>query len=434
MLLGALTGAVAGATLVTAPLTGTAYAAETVVHVATTGADTNIGSAEKPYRSIQKAVDVAQPGATILVHGGTYAGKVKFKKSGTAASPITLTTAGDGAVTVTHNPTPVACDAHQPAADRTLAFAAGVDHWTVKGLSISGGVYISGKGTNDAFRYMNNFVSTKNWEARRAVPGRGSYDPAAAGNALSYIAQKTGKVIDPSDGINLIDNKITRRGVQVSTARYGTIAGNEITDIECGTGPALWLQTLSDGWTVKDNVVRRVAVSTYKHYMQEGIRLGMASSYNTVESNVVEDLPGDGRAFSTDVDGSWNTFRDNTARNVAMGFNEQKGGWGNAWEFNTAERARTYGFAFRVGDGYLKTPSMDTSTYKARVTCNVASGSGKDLWVGAAMNSVFTGNAFSTVGMSKNAKTYWSAQGNTWDGSSSVPASSPSVNRSSCSL
>ncbi|MCH5326054.1 MAG: right-handed parallel beta-helix repeat-containing protein [Duncaniella sp.] len=46
--------------------------AQTVIHVATNGNDAGAGTAEAPYATIQKAVDMVEPGGTIYVHGGTY--------------------------------------------------------------------------------------------------------------------------------------------------------------------------------------------------------------------------------------------------------------------------------------------------------------------------------------------------------------------------
>ncbi|HEU5123460.1 MAG TPA: right-handed parallel beta-helix repeat-containing protein, partial [Verrucomicrobiae bacterium] len=52
--------------------------------------DSNPGSAEKPFRSIRKAVSAATPGTTILVHGGTYREEVELMRSGTADKRIIL--------------------------------------------------------------------------------------------------------------------------------------------------------------------------------------------------------------------------------------------------------------------------------------------------------------------------------------------------------
>jgi hypothetical protein len=47
-------------------------------------------AAEAPHRTIQSALDAAQPGDTIQVRPGVYRERVKFKTGGTAEAPITL--------------------------------------------------------------------------------------------------------------------------------------------------------------------------------------------------------------------------------------------------------------------------------------------------------------------------------------------------------
>lgn len=60
------------------------------IFVATNGNDNNTGSEQQPLRTIQKAIDMAKPGDTILVRGGTYAEVVTFTQSGKDGQPITL--------------------------------------------------------------------------------------------------------------------------------------------------------------------------------------------------------------------------------------------------------------------------------------------------------------------------------------------------------
>jgi hypothetical protein len=73
-------------------LTGTVEPKQgTTLHVATTGSDAaGTGSAEAPYATPQKAVDLAQPGDTVYVHAGLYRGNIKFSRSGTADARISL--------------------------------------------------------------------------------------------------------------------------------------------------------------------------------------------------------------------------------------------------------------------------------------------------------------------------------------------------------
>jgi hypothetical protein len=53
-----------------------------VFHVALTGSDDADGSAERPFRTINLAADLAQPGDTVVVHGGEYREWVKPRRGG----------------------------------------------------------------------------------------------------------------------------------------------------------------------------------------------------------------------------------------------------------------------------------------------------------------------------------------------------------------
>jgi hypothetical protein len=67
-----------------------ARAAGNTYYVATHGNDSNNGQFATPFRTIQKAADVAQAGDTVYVRGGTYNEKVIVKNSGSAGNYITF--------------------------------------------------------------------------------------------------------------------------------------------------------------------------------------------------------------------------------------------------------------------------------------------------------------------------------------------------------
>ncbi|MER7563635.1 right-handed parallel beta-helix repeat-containing protein [Streptomyces sp. NPDC097941] len=69
-----------------------ASAAPTTLIVATNGNDTAPGTLAQPLRTVQRAVDLAKPGDTIAVRGGTYAltDNITIAASGTASQPISL--------------------------------------------------------------------------------------------------------------------------------------------------------------------------------------------------------------------------------------------------------------------------------------------------------------------------------------------------------
>ncbi len=62
----------------------TSYAASgNEYYVAVTGSDQNSGSADAPWRTLQKAVNSLDPGDTLYVRGGVYSEFVNVNVSGT---------------------------------------------------------------------------------------------------------------------------------------------------------------------------------------------------------------------------------------------------------------------------------------------------------------------------------------------------------------
>ena len=71
--------------------TGPMHAATYVVdQAAPAAADTNPGTEQSPFKTVQRAVNEAKPGDTILVMAGKYDERVRVKTSGTEGQPITL--------------------------------------------------------------------------------------------------------------------------------------------------------------------------------------------------------------------------------------------------------------------------------------------------------------------------------------------------------
>lgn len=403
--------------------------AKAAIHVSTAGKDSNPGTPALPKRTVQAAVDaVAGSGGIVVVHAGTYRQQIFIRDGGIEGKDLTIVAAGDGETILTADLPVERCDSTQPAAQRTVMIAGGADYIRLKGLTIRGGIHIFGKGAGEIYNWHKRLVEAGNVTDRRAAPGRGTKDPNA--DPAPFLSRVTGKSVDPSEHISIVDNTITGKGVHVSFGRHGIIARNVISDILCGTGPGIWLITFADSWAIRRNDVSRVAASAAAHFMQEGIRVGGASNYSLIWSNVVHDLPGDGRAFNTDVDASFNTFSANVARNVAIGYNEQMSGWGNVWTNNSVEGYRTYGYAFRLMDASLSNPSLNSSSVDAVVRCNAASEpatGAKALGVGGIIRGDFDDNAITSAWISKNAKGYWSKTGSSWDGSANPPSTSPAL-------
>lgn len=75
-------------------------------HVATTGQDSNPGTAARPFSTIQKAADLLVAGDTCVIHGGSYRESVVMKSSGAVASPIRLVSAPGETVVIDGTETP----------------------------------------------------------------------------------------------------------------------------------------------------------------------------------------------------------------------------------------------------------------------------------------------------------------------------------------
>ena len=66
----------------------TTQAAERIVSLS--GNDANAGTLAAPFRTINKASSIAQPGDVISVRGGVYNAAVSISAKGTAAARITF--------------------------------------------------------------------------------------------------------------------------------------------------------------------------------------------------------------------------------------------------------------------------------------------------------------------------------------------------------
>ncbi len=72
-------------------------------YVAPSGDDASAGSSTKPFRTIQRAVNNAKAGQTVLVRGGVYfERRISFAGAGTSAAPITFRAAPGERVVIDH--------------------------------------------------------------------------------------------------------------------------------------------------------------------------------------------------------------------------------------------------------------------------------------------------------------------------------------------
>ena len=69
-------------------------------YVSTAGSNANAGTLQQPFRTIQYAASLAQPGDTVLVRGGVYRETVRPARSGTSTAKISIKTYNSEKVTV----------------------------------------------------------------------------------------------------------------------------------------------------------------------------------------------------------------------------------------------------------------------------------------------------------------------------------------------
>lgn len=69
-------------------------------YVSTGGNDTNAGSLARPFRTIQRAANIAGPGDTVFVRGGTYRETVRPSRSGSGGAPISFKAYNNENVTI----------------------------------------------------------------------------------------------------------------------------------------------------------------------------------------------------------------------------------------------------------------------------------------------------------------------------------------------
>lgn len=195
MTVGMLAGAADGAT------------AATTLVVAVNGDDSAPGTLTRPLKTIQKAVDLARPGDTITVRGGTYAltDNITIATSGTASQPITLGTYAGERVVVDGERLPAS---HTPVGGSIPRAERGAIHqeasyWRISGLEIVNGpygVYCDGCNNNVFARLVTHDNYESGFQLQGAssnnqildLDSHGNRDPRKNGESADGLAVKEG--------------------------------------------------------------------------------------------------------------------------------------------------------------------------------------------------------------------------------------------------
>ncbi|GIF00112.1 right-handed parallel beta-helix repeat-containing protein [Paractinoplanes rishiriensis] len=177
------------------------------LYVAVNGNDSNTGTLSAPLQTIQRAVNLAQPGHTIFVRGGTYAPStnIRILTNGTSSQPITLRNYENERVIIDGENmpyTPGALDSDIPRPDRGAIHIEG-DWWRLIGLEIIHGPY-GVFGLDSSNNYYERLVTRDNYESgfhlfltssNNQIINLDSYgnrDPRNAGESADGLAIKEG--------------------------------------------------------------------------------------------------------------------------------------------------------------------------------------------------------------------------------------------------
>lgn len=282
-------------------------------HVAATGDDGAPGTEAAPWKTIQHAADRVNPGETVIVHVGTYAG-FRVGAAGTQAAPIAFI--ADGVVTIDGASTTDQDAIHVEGASWiqiegfsvTRARRAGIsaidcDHITVRNN------HVDSSGTWGVFSGFCEYLTIEGNEASRSVRQHGIY----ASNSADHAVIRGNKVWgNPMCGIQ-INGDATQGGDGVISD--AVVESNVIYDNGKLGGAAINCDGVRDA-VIWNNVIdgnHRSGISLYR------IDGGAPSTRNRVVNNTIR-MADDARFAIKIEDGSTgNTLRNNILLAAAPG-------------------------------------------------------------------------------------------------------------------
>ncbi len=202
-----------------------ATAAASTYYVASDGSDRNPGTESKPWKTIQKAADIAAPGSTVYIKAGTYYERIKINVSGTEERPIIFTNYNNGKVVIDGSKS-------SPSEQEDLIHISNRNYIQLIGLEISNNVnkeddyFVTGVGI---------WGNGEGIEIRNCKVHHIWYTGSSKDNGAHAIA------VYGRDGHEAISELV--------------IDGNEIWDIKCGASETVALNGNVDGFEFTNNYV-----------------------------------------------------------------------------------------------------------------------------------------------------------------------------------
>ena len=295
-------------------------------YVSPNGNDSNSGSLSSPWKTIQRAANIAASGDTVYVRGGTYNETIKITRSGSSAA---------GQRIIFRNypgelPTVDAVGKSVVDGQSGVFTLASVSYVTVDGFDIKNfttsstsnvpiGIYVVGAGSyveilNNHISYIKNTANNDNANALGLLVA-GTEAPASinnitiSGNELDHLTLGSSESLSINGNVEywkVINNKVhdnnnigidaigfeeTNSNETYNQARDGLISGNLVYNISSYGNPAYGNEYAADGIYV-DGGKRIVIENNNIHHTDFGIELasehkGKSTSYVSVRNNVV---------------------------------------------------------------------------------------------------------------------------------------------------
>ncbi len=229
-------------------------------YVSTTGNDSGTGTTlSAPFKTIQKALDVAGPGSDIFVRGGVYNERLLWTNSGTINNDVVLRNYGSEIVYL---------DGTTPSAQDAMIIVNSKSFLTIKGIQIRNnyrpfakGIYVFGSGSN---------ISIQNCK-------------------IYNIGWSTNKTIVPSNTDQANPLVVVGTGATAYKAIY--ISGTEIYNCVTGYSESLTLVGNVDGFLINKNNVHdntNIGIDVAGHYTYTGAPATVNQARNgTISDNTV---------------------------------------------------------------------------------------------------------------------------------------------------
>jgi parallel beta-helix repeat protein len=270
-----------------------------IYYVAPAGNNSNPGTIDRPWRTIQRAADVMTPGSTVYIRGGTYPARVIAKKSGTDDQHYIAFAAYPGEVVIidgSNVPVPT---------DEGLFYVAGKKYIKIIGLRIVYSKYAGILVENSSYITIQNNKTTKT-----ASSGIGVWacdHIMIANNEVSYAC---------SNGM--------QESISVAQTAVFEVKNNVVRDVDHPSKEGICIkQGSADGKVFHNHVFRITAPGIYLDAWDQ------LTARIAVFGNRVHDIQNDAIALACEMGGTLQAIRiyDNLIYNsLNNGINVSKNG------------------------------------------------------------------------------------------------------------